>query len=213
VFGCLGRLGCLAFILVGAAVAFLTRDWWEPRVFGDRGAATVTWEPVTDTGVVRAAEALEELRARSGPAYVDLTAAEVASLVASRGALPPSVDSVQAAVEGDRVRLRARIDLEDIRGLEGLGPIADVLNRRERFEASGTLELIRPGFAQFVVARAQIGNLPIPQSMIPRVLERLARRGQRTEGVARNGLPFPVPESIGDIRVARGVVRLYKRTP
>jgi hypothetical protein len=212
VFGCLGRLGCLALILILAVIAFLTREWWEPRVFGERAATTVAWEPVTDTGVVRATEALEELRARSGPAYVDLTAAEVASLVASRGVLPPAVDSVQAAVEGDRILLRARIDLDDIRGLD-VGPLTDMLNRRERFEASGTLEVIRPGLAQFVVATAQIGDLPIPQSMIPRVLDRLARRGQRPAGVARNGLAFPVPESIGDIRVSGGVVRLYRRTP
>ena len=212
-FGCLGRLGCLALILLLAAVAFLTRDRWGPRILGDRGSTTVTWEPVTDARAERAGDAVESLARPSGPAYVNLTAAELASLIASRavGGLPPTLDSVQAAIEDDRVRLRARINLEDIR-LDELGPLANLLNRRERFEASGTLDIVRPGLAQFIVSAAQIGDLPIPVGMIPRVLERLSR-DSRPAGVAETGIPFAVPESIGDVRVARGRVTLYKRTP
>ncbi|HSA56750.1 MAG TPA: hypothetical protein VLE53_13655 [Gemmatimonadaceae bacterium] len=212
-FGCLGRLGCLVLLLL-AAVAFLTRDRWASRIFGDRGTTTVVWQPVTDSGAIRAGEAVESLSRGSGPAYVTLTAAELASLIASRavGGLPSSVDSVQAAIEEDRVRLRARINLEHIRGLDDLGPLANLLNRRERFEASGTLDIVRPGLAQFLVTSAQIGDLPIPTGMIPRVLERLSP-APRPEGVAESGIPFQVPESIGDVRVARGRVTLYKRTP
>lgn len=212
-FGCLGRLGCLVLILLLAAAAFLTRDRWGPRILGDRGSTTVTWEPVTEAGATKAGDAVESLARPSGPAYVNLTAAELASLIASRavGGLPRSVDSVQAAIEEDRVRLRARINLEDLRGLD-LGPLSGLLNRRERFEAAGTLDIVRPGLAQFVVSAAQIGDLPIPVSMIPRVLERLSPE-PRPDGVAQSGIPFAVPESIGDVRVARGRVTLYKRTP
>lgn len=213
-FGCLGRLGCLALFILGAAVAWLMRDRWQPLVFGDRETSVATWESMSDSAATRAGRAVQSLSGPSGPGYVTLTAAELASLIASQagGALPPSVDSVQAAIEGDRVRLRAMINLDDLRGIEGLGPLSSLLNRRERFETQGRLDIVRPGLAQFLVQSAQIGEFPIPQAAIPRLLGQLARAA-RPDSVAANGIPFAVPEHVGDVRVDRGRVILYRRVP
>lgn len=213
-FGCLGRLGCLVLLAVGAIAAWFTYDRWRPWLFGERPATVATWEPVGATAAERAERAVASLTGSSSRGYATLTAAELASLLATRAgaALPSSFDSVQAAIESDLVLLRVMINLEDIRGLEALGPLANMLNRRERLETSGRLRMVRPGLGQYVVESIQIGDLPIPQSAIPAVIDRLAR-APRPEGVAPGGLPFTLPDAVGELRVDDGRVILYRRVP
>lgn len=210
-FGCLGRLGCLVLILLLAAGAWLTRGRWQPRLFSERGATTVTWQPVTDSGADGVAATVQRLSGRSGPAFVNLTAAEVASLIVSRagGRFPASIDSVMAAVDGERVLLRASINLEQIRGLDALGPLGAFMNRRERLEIAGRLGVLRPGLAEYRVESVQIGVISVPKSAIPGLLGRLSNR-PRQDGVVEEGLPFEIPAFVGDVRVARGRVTLYK---
>lgn len=213
-FGCLGRLGCLALLALAAVAAWLTYDRWRPLLFGERPAAVATWEPVGTAAAERAERTVGSLARSSSRGYVTLTAAELASLLAARAgaALPASVDSVQAAIEGERVMLRARIDLEDLSGLDALGPLASMLNRRERFETAGRLSMVRPGLAQYVVESAQIGDLPIPQSALPALVRRLTG-GARPDSLAPAGLPIELPEEVGQLRVEDGRVILYRRVP
>lgn len=213
-FGCLGRLGCLVLLALGAVAAWFTYDRWRPWLFGERPAAVATWEPVGNAAAERAERTVGSLAGSSSRGYVTLTAAELASLLAARAgaALPSSVDSVQAAIEGERVMLRARIDLDDLSGLDALGPLASMLNRRERFETAGRLSMVRPGLAQYVVESAQVGDLPIPQSAIPALIRRLARDA-RPDSVAPAGLPIELPQEVGELRVDDGRVILYRRVP
>ncbi|MEP7348270.1 MAG: hypothetical protein ABI877_23590, partial [Gemmatimonadaceae bacterium] len=83
------------------------------------------------------------------------------------------------------------------------------LNKREQIELGGTLDIVSPGLAQFRVESAQIGQLPIPKPAIPKLLAQLARNA-RPAGVAPNGIAFRVPPYIGDARVAKGRITLYK---
>jgi hypothetical protein len=39
------------------------------------------------------------------------------------------------------------------------------------------------------------------------------RRGEMPAGVAADAFPVPVPEYIGDVRIGRGRVTLYRATP
>ena len=80
-FSCLGRLGCLFLILVAGAYAYLTRDRWIARVTGGTDSTTVTWQPVTDPGAKEAEQALAALQRKDGPAYVTMSAAELAALM------------------------------------------------------------------------------------------------------------------------------------
>jgi hypothetical protein len=211
VFGCLGRLGCLVLLVIAAILAWFTRDRWYPRFFGDRGAVGSAWEPVTDSGAAVADRAVSSLSKSGGPSYVTLSASQLAALIASRagGGLPSSVDSVQAAIEDDKVLLRASIQLDEIRGLDGLGPLGSLLNRRERLQVSGTLDVVRQGLAEYKVESAQIGELPLPRAAIPRLIARMSRT-PRPEGVSDNGIPFRIPDDIADVRVSRGRVTVYK---
>ena len=211
-FGCLRRIGCLVVLLIVAAALWLTRDRWHDRVFGRRAAADTTdWVAVSPAESTKAKASVEALGRRSGAAYRDLTAGELGALLmaAAGGRLPPAIEQPEVAIREDRVLLRAKVRLDDVSGLDELGPLAKLLNREETFEANGTLGLVRQGLAEYRVESARIAQFDLPRSVIPRLVARLTR-GSRSTEVAENGIPFEVPTYIGDVRVARGRVTLYK---
>lgn len=211
-FSCLGRLGCLLLLVIAGALAFLTRERWLPRVLGNRGPAPVTWETVSEPGAKKAGDAVASLGRPGGPAYVTLSAAELAALMVENSGhrLPAALDSVQAAIDSETVRVRALVELDDIRGLDALGPLSGLLDKRERIEFTGTMAVIRPGLGEFRVASVKVADLSLPRAAIPRLLARLDA-SVRPEGVAPNGIAITIPDYIGDVRVARGQVTLYRR--
>lgn len=209
---CLGRLGCLFVLLCAGVYAYLTRDRWMSRVTGKGDTSTVTWERVVDPG--KAGDDIASLGRPQGPAYVTVTAAELAALmVESTGhRLPAALDSVEAAVVDETVRVRARVRLDDIRGLDALGPLQGMLGNSERIELTGTMAVLRAGLGEFRVASVRIGELLLPRAAIPRLLARLDS-SVRPEGVSPDGLAITIPEYIGDVRIARGEITVYRRTP
>jgi hypothetical protein len=214
VFSCLGRIGCLFLLLIVGAIAFLKRDDWMPRVLGRGERPPVTWEPVQepDAGTQKTGDAIASLGQPNGPAYVTVTAAELAELmVASSGhRLPAELDSVEAAVDSEMVRVRALVELDDLRDLDALGPLAGILDKRTRIELTGTMAVLRPGLGEFRVASVKIADLSLPRSAIPRLLARLDK-SVRPEGVSPDGIAITIPDYIGDVRISRGEITLYRR--
>jgi hypothetical protein len=214
-FGCLRNIGCLVVVALLAVALWFTRARWLPLVSGDRpvelAAAEGVWEPVSRAGAERARQAIAGLGTRSGPVYANLGPGDVASYVflALQRELPPSAQNVAAAVIGDRLYVRADIALADVGGAEILGPLAGFLSDKETMMFGGTFAVVRPGLAQFHVKELKLRELAVPAKMIPRMLQRVAR-GSRPEGLAPDALPLVVPEQIGDVRVGRGKVTLYK---
>ena len=213
-FSCLGRIGCLLVLIVAGALAFLMRDRWMPRVLGNRAPAPVTWEAVKEPGVEKTGDAVASLGRSGGPAYVSVSAAELAALMVKNSGhrLPAGLDSVEAAIDSETVRVRALVTIDDIRGLDALGPLGGILDKQERIEFTGTLGVLRPGLGEFRVASVKIADLLLPRAAIPRLLARLDR-SVRPEGVSPDGIAITIPEYIGDVRISRGQVTLYRRTP
>ena len=214
--GCLSRLGCLVLIVVIAIIAWLTSDRWLPRVTGHSpvsAAVGPVWEPITPQGAERTRQMLLRLSQPAGPVFGNLSGADVASYVyqALAKQLPPSADSIEAAVIGDRLYIRASVRLQDLGGTSVLGPLAGMLGERERMEFGGTFHVIRPQLAEYEVKDIKIRDLSLPQAMIPRVLGQ-TERGSRPEGLSPDGLPLVVPRYLGDVRIASGRVTLYKTT-
>src|SRR5688572_32803362 len=116
------------------------------RVTG-RNPAPVTWETVAEPRAKGASDALADLQRKGGPPYVNVSAAELAALmVKSTGhRLPAALDSVQAAVDSESVRVKALVKLDDVRGLDALGPLAGLLNEHERSECTRPMSGLRPG--------------------------------------------------------------------
>ena len=209
------KIGCLVVLLVLAVALWLTRGRWLPIVRGTRTGTTASadgvWEPVTPAGAERARLAIDGLAGKTGPVFANLRAGDVASyvFVALRRELPPSAENVAATVIGDRLYVRADIKLTDVGGTEILGPLAGFLSDRETMLMGGTFEVLRPGLAEYHVQELKLRELAIPTRMIPRLVQRIGH-GSRPVGVAPDALPLLVPEQIGDVRVGRGRVTLYK---
>ena len=213
--GCFARLGCLVVLAICAVGAWLTRGTWMPKVSGGPSAAAVstapTWEPLSPAAGARGKRVIETLQSSGGPVFANLRAGEIASYVFETvgRTLPASADSVEAAVIGDVLYVRAIVPMKDIAGSGVLGPLGSLLNDREKISIGGTLHVIRPGLSEFQVREVKLRDFKLPSGAIPRLLQQLSK-GARPEGVSADALPVTTPMSLADVRIANHQVTLYK---
>jgi hypothetical protein len=211
--GCIARLGCLMLLLILGVIGWITRDQWAPTRLRSRAAAVAAagrWSPLTEAGADSTRAALARLSKPRGQVFETLSGAAVASYVFKElaSSLPPTTDSIEVAVLGDRIAMRAVVPTSALGG-GVLGPVAAMFGERERVELSGTLRIVKPGLAEFQVLEVKIRDFLVPTGMIPRVISQLGRAA-RPPGLSDTGLPLALPPFIGDIRVANGKITLYK---
>lgn len=209
-FGCLRRLGCLVILLALAAGGY----WYWTRYQGRSGTvAAGVWQPVTPADGDRAARAIASVTSPGGRVFANLTPAEAVAYLLMRaggggGQIPPSATDVEAMARGDTLHVRAVVPLRDFGGARALGPIAALVSARDTVQLAGTVDVIRPGLAQFRVTRVALRSLDVPRGAIAN-LARQMRRDQ-DPALAPNGLPLPLPPEVGDIRIANGRITLYR---
>lgn len=200
-------LGCLGLIVLLAA-GYLYRD----RVLqvisdwrgGDRKSAETVGRP-TEGGVRRALDKIDSLNAWRADSVV-LSAAEMASLVGA--GLDPAfrrqVDSVAVTLGNKRIGIEASL-LTDRIPRSVLGPLGSMVDKREHLSAAGTVELVEPGRAVWIVDRLALGGFPFPREMIPRLLERAL-------GSHSSEVPLAVPHGIRAVRIRPTGVSLFGST-
>lgn len=213
--GCIARLGCLVLLVLLAIAAWFTRDRWMAKVTPPPVVASApVWEPLSSAAGEKGRRSIESLSAPTGPVYANLKASEVASYVFQTAAktIPSSADSAEAAVIGDALYVRAVIPMKDIAGSGVLGPIAGLLNDREKLSFGGTFHVIRPGLSEFQVREIKLRDFKVPSGAIPKLLAQITH-GKRPEGVSADALPVTTPQTLGDVRIANHMVTLYKTTP
>ncbi|HEX7980400.1 MAG TPA: hypothetical protein VF461_17485, partial [Gemmatimonadaceae bacterium] len=213
--GCIARLGCLILLVCLAIGAWFTRDQWLHKITG-KPAVTSTapqWQPLTPEASDAGKKKLDELAKPSGPVFTNLSASEVASYVFQTVArtIPAKADSAEAAVIGDALFVRAIVPVREIAGTGVLGPLAGLLNDRERLQLGGAFHVIRPGLSEFEVREIKLRDFKVPTGAIPRLVRQLSH-GERPEGISPNALPVTTPRSLADVRIANGKVTLYKTT-
>jgi hypothetical protein len=213
---CFGRLGCFVLVLLVACAAWLTRDRWLSIVSSSHtttaaAAPEKVWQPLDPAAGERGKRAVQDLSNPKGPVFTNLTAAEVGSYVvqAVGKSFPATADSVEAAVIGDLLYVRAIVPTKDIAKSGALGPLASLLNDRERISLGGTLHVIRPGLSEFEIREIKLRDFKLPSGAIPRLMQQI-KKGAKVEGVADDALPVPTPKSLGDVRIANGRVTLYR---
>jgi len=213
--GCIARLGCLILLVCLAVGAWFTRDRWLHKITGTPVVTSTApvWEPLTPQAGAAGKQKLDNLAKPSGPVFTNLSATEVASYVFQTLArtIPAKADSAEAAVIGDALFVRAVVPVREIAGTGVLGPLAGLLNDRERLQLGGTFHVIRPGLSEFAVREIKLRDFKVPTGAIPRLVRELSH-GERPEGVSPNALPVTTPRSLGDVRIANGKVTLYKTT-
>ena len=215
--GCLKDLGCLALFLMLIIVAlagWFLRDTWMPMLPSRQGPAqTATWEAPSTVGARRTDSILKRMQRPNGPAFVHVPAADVIAFMLQEFArtLPPTTDSIQATVIGERLHVRARVRTKDLGGQKVMGALAWMLeSERERVEFGGTLRVIRPGFAEYQVKTVKVRDYALPRSLIPTLVEQLSG-ANRSKELSPDGLALTTPPYIGDVRIADGRVTVYRR--
>jgi hypothetical protein len=68
-------------------------------------------------------------------------------------------------------------------------------------EVIGTIDVPRPGVGVFRATEVKVDGVPLPPAVISRILKR------------PDSAMVSLPTAVGDIRVARGHITLYKKTP
>jgi len=214
--GCIARLGCLFVIAVLAIGAWFTRDRWMTKVGAPPPAVSSApvWEPLTSAAGERGKRAIDGFSSSSGPVFTNLRAGEIASYVFQTvgKALPASADSVEAAVIGDALFVRAVVPIKELAGSGVLGPLGGLLNDRERISLGGSFRVVRPGLSEFQVREIKLRDFKVPSGAIPRLVQQMSK-GNRPDGIAADALPVPTPKSLADVRIANHQVTLYKTTP
>ncbi|HEX2722210.1 MAG TPA: hypothetical protein VHM24_04785 [Gemmatimonadaceae bacterium] len=223
-FGCFRRLGCLVILLILGVLAWFNRERLEAvyrRYAGAPPAANTAsvirvpgdWERLSPEKGTAGERKVESLNARTGPAYVNLSASEAASYIL-QGAIrqaPGSTQQATSTVKGDRLYVRANLDLKALGASKALGALGSLLGDRDTVQLGGTIHVLRPGVGEFNVKDVKVGSFPVPSAMIPKLIPRL-RKGDMPEGLSSDALPMKMPHYIGDVRISDGRITVYKNT-
>lgn len=226
---CLSRVGCVTVLVVGAAGAWwlyggsmpssipgLSRITDKASATASTGKQPVAWATLSSVNPgPNGRDIVAQLDRPTGPAYVTLGSAELASLIASglSGALPSSARDAQVAVDDDLVRVRAVVPLSALGGGAVAALIGGAVSDRDTVELAGSLEMVRAGVAQFRVRELRVRSIEVPPRLIGPLMRTLRSRTVAADSISENGVAVPLPKSIADIRVARGKVTLYKTAP
>jgi hypothetical protein len=202
------RIGCLVILLALLVAGFLYRREVLDYYRAWRGGAGATWTaPAADAS--RAHEVLRRLEQRGGPAYEDLSAADLAALVtaALQRQGRHAMDSVQVALLENEVRVRGILDLSGVpRHL--LGPLASMVGDHEPAAIGGPLSVDTAGRLLLTVTYLRLRDFPFPRATIPRLLG-----AAHLPGVDGATMPLPVSARLGDVRVSPAGVRFYRASP
>jgi hypothetical protein len=199
-------LGCL--VLVAAlALAWVYRDRLEheARRVMDR-VRDVAPSPEGRPGVSALESATAKVDSLNGwrADSVVLTPSEFASLVGSGmdRQLRGQLDSLRVELLDGEIRVSGRLRTAAL-SPELIGPLAGALGPTEPVDAAGPVRVIRPGAGEWRVRSFRIGNFPVPDEMVPRLV------GQALGDPRRTAVPVKVPEGVRAIRVHPGGAILY----
>jgi hypothetical protein len=228
--GCVRRLGCLVVLVALAAAAWVTRDRWGPHVppeirnwipgglhasaAADSAAPDPGWRSVTSGGASHAEHLILALANRSGPPYTSLLPSDFAAfmLMDVAGRVPPPEDSTQATILDRRLALRTSLDIKALGGRTAFGPLGGVLADREPLTLAGSLDVVRPGVAEFRVEQLTVKGVPVPSALIPELVHKV-EAGPHPAGLAADALLLNVPPYVADIRIAGNRVAVYRSVP
>ena len=204
----LAGVGCLVVLAAAAVLGFIYRDklalLWR-RVRGVPEPPPLVYVLPSADGAARAETALRELARKGGPAYVDISPAELAALLDRELARAPRrvFDSVAVALGDQRVQVKGTLDLSLV-PQRLLGPLAEGLGRHESVAAGGVLAA-SGGTLRWTLDQLVIRDFPFPRSVIPAVVRSFGLADSKDGAV-----PIPLPVPVGDVRVSPSGVRLYR---
>ncbi|HSK19916.1 MAG TPA: hypothetical protein VK912_12270 [Longimicrobiales bacterium] len=198
--GCFRRVLGLLMVLLLLAGAWIFRDRIRTAWSDWRGGAEEVESPSAELaqGAQRKLDALGD----GSTSSVSLSGVELESLIlhSYRGVLPAFLDSPQVQLEGDRLRLRARVPIDKLPRVDGLSDAAAFLPDTTDLTVTGTLLPLESGRVGFGVDDVSAARVPLPDRFIAGALRRMGRRDEA-------GLPA---DAIA-VRLPRGAATAYIR--
>jgi hypothetical protein len=116
--------------------------------------------------------------------------------------LRSQLDSLEVELLEGEIQVRARLRTDRL-PREMLGPFAGALRPTEPVRAAGPVRVTRPGAGEWKVRSFRIGDFPIPDDVVPRLV------GEALGDPGRESVPVKVPAGIRAIRVRPGAAILY----
>jgi hypothetical protein len=202
-------LGCLVLLVaLGAAWLYRDRLEHEARRLIDRVQGVVpSQEGRPGVSALESARAkVDSLNGWRADSVV-LTPSEFASLVGSGmdRQLRGQLDSLRVELLDGEIRVSGRLRTAAL-SPELIGPLGGALGPTEPVDATGPLRVTRPGAGEWRVRSFRIGDFPIPEEMVPRLV------GQALGDPRRTAVPVKVPAGVRAIRVRPGGAILYGAT-
>lgn len=209
----LASIGCATLLVVGSIVGWQYRAQIIGifRSLAEREDVVATTDTLavgfSSPEALRSARARQEqIARRSGPAYVVLTASEVAALI--EAGLDPvarhSLDSLRVTLEPDHFVLEANIRLNII-GRDLLGPFAGMLNVREPLRVEGPVRFRSVGVLSWEPNVIVVRSFPFPSAVVPPFVNKLT-------GGRDGTVHIDIPSTVGDVRIRSSDVSLYRRS-
>jgi hypothetical protein len=194
--GCLRRAVAAVLFLAILAGAYVFRDrlvlaWHDLR--GTQGASGA--QPSAELAAGAEAKLVALRDGSSGS--VTLAAVELESLLLFRyqGALPGFLGNPGVEFQGDRLRLRARVPVDKLPNVDGLGEAAAFLPDTTELAVTGRLLPLQNGRVAFAIEDVSAQRFPLPRRLIPGALDRLGRRDE--PGLPRDAMALLLPPGIG----------------
>jgi len=208
---CLGTLLIGLILLVLAGVAWLKREELRERWRDLAGYETEAVESASPQLAEAANEKIDRLR-NGDDTRIALSAAEVESLLrfSHAGLLPAFVDSPRVRLDDDRLSLSARLPTRQIPGLDDLGRAASLLPDTTTVEVVGRLFPLDSEHATFAIDGIQIADIPLPDRLVPRLLDQLGRSANPS--LPADALAVPLPPGAHAIYVRADSLVLVSRT-
>jgi hypothetical protein len=159
----------LAVVLVGG---WQFRDRLAELIRRDGAAEQVVTQEMAD----RAGARLDALSAGDSE-RVALSQPEVQSLLVYRyrQVLPAFVDSPRVELRGDRMRIRARVPVEHLPRISGLGEAAGFLPDTAELSVAGRFIPMGNGRVAFGVDEVTTARIPLPGRFVPGLLREIGR--------------------------------------
>jgi hypothetical protein len=194
---CLARIGCLALILIVVAGGWFFREdvtGWLSRL-----EITSASQPSEDLAE-RAATKLEALTARDGARKLELSQAEIQSLLTYRAApvLPGGISDPVVELRDSTVLLSARVDPRELEGLASPEVVERLFSDSARVVVELWPGVVAPGVARVEIVTLQAGSILVPSMMVPWILESIDMQGIETTGVM---LLLPTPGRVALFRI------------
>lgn len=200
--GCLKSFVFLVFVVAVAVLVFLNKDRLTTtmhRLTGDTAPVVL----VPSRELADAAEnKLQDLES-GGTDRIVLTEVELQSLLEYkyRSLLPAFVDSPRVQLKGNKIDISARVPVDRIPQVAGLGDAASFLPDTTELAVTGELLPLPSGRIALAVDQVRAARIPLPHRLIAEALRKLGRKNE--PGLPPEALAMPLPPG-ADAAYVRG---------